>query len=45
MHNSEKNFNNKGMARGIIIPDLKLYYRALAIKIVLYWYRDRHMDQ
>jgi hypothetical protein len=28
--------NNKGTARGISIPDLKLYYRTIVIKLV--WY-------
>jgi hypothetical protein len=30
---------------GIIIPDLKLHYRAIVIKIVWYWYRDRQVDK
>jgi hypothetical protein len=37
--------NKKRTSGGIIIPDLKLYYRAIVIKAERYWYSDRQEDQ
>jgi len=36
--------NNKRTSVGITITDLKQYYRAIVIKTVWYWYRDRQVD-
>ena len=35
---------NKRTTGGIIIPDLKLYYRAIAINTAWFWYIDRLFD-
>ena len=43
--NSQSSLEKEKETGGINLPDFRLYYKATVIKTVLYWHKDRNIDQ
>ena len=45
MLNTKAILRKNNETRGVMLPDVKLYYKAILIKTVCFWYKNGHRDQ